>query len=202
MTKSHYLARRQARLSLDELKRDIVFGLVVSGMLSAVGLWKYFFLIGASDRLWLLVAALGGIGLLLSLVFPSAWHLPQSALGAVIRTVGGALFAVLLGLVYILLMTPLGWLVRVIKGNAPIYQWAERPPPAMEGWYPKEVLFETNQGHGGSQGPARRFLNVMAFFASRGHYVFLPTLVILVALGLVLFFVKTSALAPLIYTLF
>ena len=202
MTKSPYLARRQARLSLDELKRDIVFGFVVSGMLFTIGLWKYFFLVGASDTLWLVVAGMGALGILLTLIFPAAWHLPQSGLAVLVRTVGGGLFAVLLGLVYVLLITPIGWLLRQIKGDAPIYQWAEHPPLVMEGWYSKEVLFETNQGAGGSLGTARRFFHVMEFFVSRGHYLFLPTLVILVALGLVLFFVKTSALAPLIYTLF
>ena len=49
---------------------------------------------------------------------------------------------------------------------------------------------------------ARRFLGVLQFFAARGHYVYLPTLVILMSLGLVLFFVKSSALAPFLYTLF
>jgi hypothetical protein len=45
-------------------------------------------------------------------------------------------------------------------------------------------------------------VNVLQFFARRGHYVFLPTLLILLALSVVLFFVKSSALAPFIYTLF
>ena len=70
------------------------------------------------------------------------------------------------------------------------------------GQAPQGGLFEANQGAGVRAGTARRFLHAIEFFVSRGHYLLLSTLVILVALGLVLFFVKTSALAPLIYLLF
>ncbi len=202
MTQNSYLARRQARLALDALKRDIVFGLVISGMMGAVGLWHSYFVVGGMDWPWLALSWLGAVGILVSLILPSAWSLPQKGLGALVRGVGGALFGVLLGLVYVLLITPLGWLLRRIKGDAPIYQWSDRPPRAMEGWHPKEVLFETGQGVGRRPGGIAGFVHVIEFFARRGHYLFLPTLVILTALGLVLFFVKTSALAPLIYTLF
>ena len=57
-------------------------------------------------------------------------------------------------------------------------------------------------GRRGKPSLTRRFLTVLQFFARRGHYIFLPTLVVLLALGLVLFFVKSSVLAPFIYTLF
>ncbi len=202
MTAKPYLARRQARLSLDALKRDIVFGFVVSCILLAVGLWNYFLVVGATDDLWRVVAGLGAFGIVLTLVYPSAWAPPQSALAALVRTIGSVLFAVLLSMIYALLVTPLGCLLRMIKGDRPIYQWVDYPPSAMEGWHTKEVLCETNQGASGRPNLVRRFIHVIEYFASRGQYLFLPTLVILLSLGLVLFFVKTSALAPLIYTLF
>lgn len=202
MTTTTYLVRRQARLSLDALKRDIVFGYVVSCILLALGLWKYFIVVGASDSLALLMAGCGACGMLLTLIFPSAWSLPQSGAAALMRHVGGFLFAVLLAFVYAVLVTPFGILLRALKGRAPIYQWADHPPEGMEGWHPKVVLCETNHGGNRRAGVARRFVHIIAFFIDRGHYLFLPMLVILIALGLVLFFVKTSALAPLIYTLF
>jgi hypothetical protein len=41
----------------------------------------------------------------------------------------------------------------------------------------------------------------LSFFAQRGHYLLLPVLLFLLLLGLILFFVQTSALAPFIYTI-
>jgi len=49
MTMSPYLARRQARLAVEELEREIVFGFVVSTILLVVGSWRYFMVVGASD---------------------------------------------------------------------------------------------------------------------------------------------------------
>jgi hypothetical protein len=63
-------------------------------------------------------------------------------------------------------------------------------------------LYEVNVGRAGKLSAPKRFLDILTFFARQGHYLFLPTLVVLIALGMVLFFVKTSALAPFIYTLF
>ena len=77
-----------------------------------------------------------------------------------------------------------------------------QPAGGLEGWHPKEVAFEVQVGRRGKPSLARRFLTVLQFFARRGHYIFLPTLIVLLALGVVLFFVKSSALAPFIYTLF
>jgi hypothetical protein len=202
MTMSPYLARRQARLAVEELEREIVFGFVVSTILLVVGSWRYFMVVGASDLVSIALAAAGGLGILLTLVFPSAWQRPESWLGNVLRAIGGFLFAVLLSLVYGLLVTPVGWILRKVKGPDPIYSWTSAPCDGMEGWHPKQVLYEVNVGQRANLSVARRFVNVLRFFASQGHYLFIPTLLLLLVLGMILFFVKSSALAPFIYTLF
>lgn len=197
-----YLARRAARLAHEALKREIIFGMVISTMLLAAGLWCYYIVVGANDRLWQAVAMLGAVGWLAALVFPVLWKGPEQLLGAVMRKLGGFLLGALLALVYGMLITPVGWLIRLVKGADPIYAWDGPAPAGMEGWQRKEVLFETNAGPAGKPNLLRRLLSVLRFFAERGHYVFLPVLIILIALGMVLFFVQSSALAPFIYTLF
>jgi len=197
-----YLQRRNARVALAQLKREIIFGMVVSSIMLGTGTWRYYIVVGVNDALWSIVAALGALGLLVTLILPWLWKSPEAGLTAIVRRVGGALFAVLLALVYGLLIFPVGWMLRRIKGADPVYSWESEMPLGMEGWHPKEVVFELNAGSHKKPNLLRRFVNVLQFFARRRHYVFLPTLVILLALGMVLFFVKASALAPLIYTLF
>jgi hypothetical protein len=202
MTKSPYLARREARLAVEELKREIIFGFVISTILLVIGTWRYFLVVGASDLVSLGLAAAGALGILLTLILPSAWRRPESWLGTALRAIGGFLFTVLLTLVYGLLVTPVGWVLRTMKGSDPLYSWTSAPPEGMEGWRPKQVLYEANIGQRANLSVARRFIKVLQFFASQGHYLFIPTLLLLLVLGMILFFVKSSALAPFIYTLF
>ena len=198
-----YMERRAARLAFHALKTEVAFGMVISSLLLGVGSWRYFVVIGANDGLAASAAVLGAVGWLLTLVIPSVWSLPEKALGVLVRGFGGALFALLLTLVYGALMVPVGVLLRTFRGSGPILTW-DRAPPAggLEGWRPKEVACEVQVSRRGKPSLAMRFLAVLQFFVRRGHYVFLPALVIVLALGLVLFFVKSSALAPFIYTLF
>jgi hypothetical protein len=202
MTKSPYLARREARLAVEELKREIIFGFVISTILLVIGTWRFFLVVGASDLISLGVASAGALGILLTLILPSAWKRPESWLGTALRTIGGFLFTLLLTLVYGLLVTPVGWVLRRMKGSDPLYSWTSTPPGGMEGWHPKQVLYEANVGQRANLSVARRFINVLKFFVSQGHYLFIPTLLLLLVLGMILFFVKSSALAPFIYTLF
>ena len=198
-----YLGRRAARLAFEALKKEIIFGMVISSLLLGIGTWRYFVVIGASDRLSAAVAILGAIGWVVTLVVPSLWRLPEKALGFLAHRIGGGLFAALLTLIYGALIVPVGVLLRRISGPGPIVTWDKaQPVGGLEGWRPKEVAFDVQVGRRGKPSLARRFLIVLQFFARRGHYIFLPTLVLLLALGLVLFFVKSSALAPFIYTLF
>jgi uncharacterized protein DUF5989 len=200
---SSYLERRNARVALARLKREIVFGIAISSLMLGTGAWRYFMVVGTDDRLWSVVAVAGGVGLLLTLVLPWLWRIPQAGVQAIARRVGGVLFAALLAVVYALLVVPVGWALRSLKGADPVYAWESDAPPArMEGWRSKEVTPEANLDGHGKAGVLHTFVKVLQFFARRGHYVFLPTLVILLALGIVLFFVKASALAPFIYTLF
>ena len=73
--------------------------MVVSSMMLGTGTWRYFIVVGANDALWSVVAALGALGLLVTLILPWLWKSPEKPASAVVRRVGGALFAVLLALV-------------------------------------------------------------------------------------------------------
>jgi hypothetical protein len=197
-----YLDRRASRLAFEAIKREIIFGMVISTLLLGVGLWRYFFVVGATDHLWAVIAVLGGLGLAAAIVLPVTWIGPERAASFVFRRAGGAVFTLFLTVIYVLMVSPIGWGLRKVKGADPIYAWEGETPASMEGWHPKEVVYEVNLGGRGKPSLARRFVAVLQFFARRGHLVLLPTLVVLIALGMVLFFVKSSALAPFIYTLF
>jgi len=96
--------------------------------------------------------------------------------------------------------------LRRQKGTAPIYRWSGEVPKNIEGWIEKEAA--TRQDSFVPREQIRRgFMlrhpfSVLGFFVSRGQMFFVPVLIFLLILGLVLFFVQSSSLAPFIYTLF
>ena len=44
-----YLERRAARLAFESLKKEIIFGMVISSLLLGIGTWRYFVVVGAND---------------------------------------------------------------------------------------------------------------------------------------------------------
>jgi len=78
------------------------------------------------------------------------------------------------------------------------------PPRELQGWIGKEtIVIDADLSRTG----LRRYLLlqpivVLGFFIRRGHILLVPVVILLMILGLILFFVQTSALAPFIYTLF
>ena len=199
-----YLRRRDVRTAREALKRALGFGMVVSTLLVAVGAWRRFIVLGVNDKLWSVVAVVGVVGWVTSLVLPTVWKGPERLVARLAQKGGAVLFALLLGFVYIVLVTPVGWALRKTRGADPIYTWNGSEPRAMEGWRRKEVVSDAKLSRqaSGRANLLRSFFGVLGFFARRGHYALLPVLVILLALGLVLFFVQSSALAPFIYTVF
>ena len=91
-----------------------------------------------------------------------------------------------------------------LRGADPFYAWTGEAPAVTQGWVPKSVVDDRRSA---SSEAAMRPLSsqlfvVIGYFLRNGHFVLVPVVVFLLLAGLVLFFVKSSALAPFIYTLF
>lgn len=199
-----YLGRLHVREARKQLTHDVVFGYFVSTLLAGLGFVKVCMAIGTSDAVWLPVMIAGLAGWLVTLAYPSAWGGPQRMVRLVGGAIGHTLFNILLTLIYFLLFWPLGVLLRLHHGTDPFYRWQAQPPVPMEAWHPKTVTLDegkTTESDRATPAWMAPFM-VLAFFARRGHYIALPVLIIMLALGLILFFLQTSSLAPMIYTLF
>ncbi|MDC3279515.1 DUF5989 family protein [Gammaproteobacteria bacterium] len=99
---------------------------------------------------------------------------------------------------------PVGVLIRKTSGTDPIYEWGENSLITREGWRKKNIPSEVSlisNGETTSSGQIGVW-SVLKFFIQVKQFLLLPVLLILVTLGIVLFFLQTSALAPFIYTIF
>jgi len=201
----NYLDRLAAREALGGLKRRIVFGLVVSLAVLGVSAAQYFLVLGAADRLWMTLMCAATASLAGTLAVPWIWALPERLFRRLANVIGHAIFAAILTVVYFTFFWPIGTIMRCARRSNPICRWDTALPSGDEAWRPKHltVLAEARA----ALGARRRHLllqpvAVLGFFVRRGHYLLVPVLILLIVLGLVLFFLQTSALAPFIYTIF
>lgn len=202
---SSFIQRRQMRMALRELTQLLVLGLGVGTILICMGAYKFFLVQEASDLFWCAVGWAGATIIALTLIYPYMWHMPEQWIRKFGGWVGHKLMILVLTAVYFALIWPIGLLLRATKGTHPIYGWSHQYPTKMEGWHRKEFAMDINallEQHRRQKKHRVGVINVMMFFAQRGHYVMMPVLFTLVALGIALFFLQTSALAPFIYTLF
>lgn len=199
-----FLLRRQRRAASQELTQMLVLGYGIGFLALGVGSYKYAISPDAWDALWKPVAYFGLVAVIATLFIPFVWYWPERALRAFGNRVGGLLMNGLLAIVYFAIVWPFGWLLRATRGADPIYRWQIRPPEGMEGWHVKELPADVRTGAGGV-GPPRGRLGlwaVLRFFVRGGHYALIPGILVLVSIGIVLFFLQTSVIAPFIYTLF
>jgi hypothetical protein len=195
-----YLRRREDRRLAHELRRLTVLGLLLGGLLSGFGFWNAYLAPARVEVAWHVMLWLGLAVVLLTLVVPQLLAPVERGMRWVGSTLGGALLHGALAAVYALVIVPVGVALRWVRGPAPICSWTTAPRRAgAEGWRPKLLAVPARE-----EGPPRRvgLGAVLRFFVRHGGIVFLPAVIVLAAFGIALYFVKTSALAPFIYTLF
>lgn len=201
-----YLQRLSERRNLAELKRHIVFGLVVGWMLVIVCGSRYLFAVGANDTVWRAGLYAGFAVLAVTLLVPGILAPAERLLKLVGEVVGKFLFTIVLGTIYYIMFTPVGSFMRC-RGSRPFFAWeAGGGATEFEDWVakgPEGATAAAGGAPGGRNLPLmlQPFL-VIGYFIRHGRFLFIPALLLMIVFGLILFFVQTSALAPFIYTLF
>ena len=200
-----FLSRRDMRASSRKLTQLLVLGYGIGLIALVVGTYRYLVVSGGRSNLWSAVAWFGAGALLVTLIAPFVWQWPEGLIRRFGNWLGHWVMTAFLVPVYFLLFWPVGALMRFLKGPHPIYEWKESATPDMEGWRPKEFPPDVSTAHDRSRDTRKRrtsYFGVLAYFVRRGHLFLIPVLVVIVSLGIALFFLQTSALAPFIYTLF
>jgi len=205
LTRQSFLERRALRAASRELTQMLVLGYALGLAALGLGLYKFYIAQDALDDFWMVVAWLGAGAVLATLLAPFIWRGPERLLRRLGNWLGGKIMAAILALVYYAFFWPVGALLRATQGSHPIYAWESTADADMEGWRDKVLPADLAcvQSASGRRGLRRLGLfNVLVFFARRGHFFLIPALLVLVSIGIALFFLQTSALAPFIYTLF
>jgi hypothetical protein len=196
-----FLRRSEERCVEREIKNQTVLGLVLGGSLLLVACYKLYLDPTDWPGLFALLEVLGLVLLAVTLVIPQVLAPMEAVLRFVATTIGEWVLSAVLAIVYLAIMTPIGYFIRATKGTAPIYRWPSSGSRDWDGWNPKSVSTVVRDAPD-MRGPRTGVVGVISFFVKRGKILLLPAVVLLMAFGLALYFVKTSVLAPFIYTLF
>jgi hypothetical protein len=199
-----YLIRVRERVQTLALKRQIVLGLVGGWLLLVIGSFRLFYVVNARTITCQILLVAGAVLFLLGLLRPQALGRFETGIRISTGFIGKTIFAIVLSFVYVVLVTPVGLVWRAVRGRRPFYAWAGDTPPAVEGWVVKQAVDDDRSV---SQDAVRRSLItqpfvIVGYFIRHGHFILIPVVLFLLSIGLILFFVKSSALAPFIYTLF
>ncbi len=202
-TSSGYLDRRWARMRREELDRQILFGFAMGGTTFVLGFVHGLLVSGVDGPLWRGLETGGLVAIAAAVLLPSVWTWPERVVRTVATALQKAVLYLLLAVVYVLLVCPVGCMLRWSRGTGPILAWNSVPPLNAEGWRKKTI--ETTGGRiaaRGRQSPLRLGVSVLAFFLKRKQFWLVPALVLLLVLGLLVFLVQSSAIAPFLYPLF
>jgi len=203
-TPSGYLQRLRERTAFLALKRQIVLGLVGGWLLLLLGGFRWIYVTNARASTSLAVVIVGAALFGLGLLSPRALAGVERGIRAVTGWIGKGVLLAFLSVTYFLIITPVGVAWRTMRGSDPFYGWTGEAPAGMQGWVPKSVVDDRRSAssRAGMRGLSSQLFVVVGYFIRNGHFVLVPVVVFLLLAGLVLFFVKSSALAPFLYTLF
>lgn len=204
MTESSYLQRLKQRKQLSQLKEQIVFGLTLGWLMTLVGGFRYFFVINSHDSFWKRLVYVGIALIAISIIFPNIISLVQIPLRKVTEKIGEKLFLLILLVSYFLLILPIGILLRRQEKNYSFHTWQDRLMVQAEGWrkWESQEDIQPLKPRAKQRSLTLQLAWVVAYFIRNKHYLLIPVLVLLLVLGLIMFFIKASAFAPFIYTLF
>jgi hypothetical protein len=200
--RSHYIQQLALRREAAEIGRLIGYGLTLGWILTFVFGFLFFCVRSRFDWLWCGLMWLGIAHLVAAVVLPQVLAWPERVWMTIARWQGHVVMTVLLTTVYFLLLWPAGQFSRRYKRG--FVQWSDQPPETATAWQPIDLAGEESPAIASARSRSLPLLlaGVIGFFFRRGNYILLPIIILLIVLGLVLFIVQNSVLAPFIYPLF
>lgn len=201
LTKHAYLQQRTQRLRYEKLKQCAAFGLVLGVGFSLYGAIGYSTGLAFADEYYVIFMCVGLLLLGVGLGYPVLLDVPSAVFRVVAGKLGHYIFQLLLTVIYYVLLTPLALLRAKESAHAPFLSWDTAANSRGYGWGPKQTRTIVHGGTG-SATLTGTFYAILVYFARHGRWFLLPLLVVLLSLGLLLFFAQTSVFAPFIYTLF
>jgi len=199
--KKTYIELKKDKDILEEEKNQIIFGLMGGIILMVLGALNW---LTSGPGVWeivcICIAALGAVFFLLAIIVPAFLKYPYKAFRAWGNFVGKILFSFVLAILYLLFIFPVGLFLRRKREEQGYFTWDGTPPP------PHSIFADLTQSENQARTTKASYLGILyrllALFAANRKYILIPAVIVLVIVGLILFFVSTNVVTGFIYTLF
>lgn len=201
-----YLEAKKHRDEYTETKGETLFGLFFGFLLFLAGIFNNLPIFGSNMRNAVLCIVILSSGLLLMVIgvaVPSALKWPYKGFVILTKAIGNTVFFVVLTVVYSVFILPVGIFWRRSRNAHHFFEWKKGyngPNSTFLSFRDKDKApVSEKQRH-----PfIRTIVDIFGTFVANKRISLVPVLVILVLLGLLLFFVSTSTVFNFfIYTLF
>lgn len=197
-----YLNTKDRREQSEALKNYILFGLLFGWVLIVACIIGFFSVRGALEILFV-TGVLFGILLVCSAVLvPALLRIPYTVVSTITEKIGNILFKVVLSVVYIVIIAPVGMLVKKKRKQYRLYRWDEE-------YLGEDSCFVASDAQGDKKPKSTTsFPKMMSAYRLFGLIVknkwsvLIPVTTLLILLGLILFFASTNVVSFFIYTMF
>ena len=196
---TRYMQERKNRLEDEMITNYAVFGQLGGLILSLLGFMKWLTTYNAVMSYVLLGLTAFGLYMIISgVILPQSLEWCYKPFSIVGNKIGELIFDILLLIVYFVFVLPVGIFMRRKNHDYLYLEWDGKYPFAeREGFTSWKSSGMTSRN--GMLSTSARIIEV---FMMNGKYILIPAVMILIALGIILFFVSSSVMAPFIYTLF
>lgn len=196
---TEYMIERKKRMDDQMLKDYSVFGQLGGLIFCIIGFMKWLTTYNEVLASLLVIIIAFGLYLMVSgIVFPQSIAWFYKLFSFVGNKIGNIIFGILLTVVYLVFLIPVSRFIKRKKGKYLYLSWnGEYPGNEKTGfisWMGTDIADK--------KGMLGTMTGLMGTFINHGQQIFVPIVVLLVILGVILFFVSSSVMAPFIYTLF
>lgn len=205
MTNQNYLKNLKDRKQAEVRKRQRELGLFGGCVCVVLSAFYYLFIVNKYDYIWKSVFIVGICLILAGALRPhQLLSKPEKIWTNGTQYLGRYMFGILLTIIYFTVLSPLGILYCFVKGKGLFLSWTNvKDVTYNTSW---EYIDTTNRidlwKNGKKKSMLVLFFDIGQLYLNRKQWFLIPMLMILVLLGLVLFFVEGTVVAPFIYTLF
>ena len=195
---TEYMKKRKLRIDEKKVEDSSLFGLMSVIILILISFLRWIVTYSNMAYLWEISGAIGILLFMAGALVPQSITWFYNGMRCIGNKLGNIIFSVLLFIVYGIFVVPISFIMKNRKNNYSYILWDDEykgeENSCFSPWKEKKKV-EAKGIRGVSFG-------LIQYMILNRKFIFIPVVVVLLMIGIVLFFVSSSVFAPFIYTLF
>lgn len=190
---NEYINHVKHRKNKNEYKNICFFGYGFGTFTSLLFSLKYFMNVDNLyyDRFYIMGIICGGVILILTVFSPFLLKYPQKIVNGCINILFHILFDLLLTIIYLICITPIGFFLQFKK---------QGDYHKTTNFVDKKDILDSNLTI--SHNKFYQLCQIIQMFLKGGYFLLLPSIIIIIIIGLLFLFLQSNVVAPFIYSLF